>query len=388
MSMYKGRIINFEWLCDYSRYTPDEFQPIVVKLIKKDIDAAVADGCNIIIGVYLLDGFLYHSHRFTQFVNLLNEIVSYATNLGIAKIIIISGQGEFIDSLPVEHHFIDYNTRMIYNSYSINPNVVAGNKFLFLTGMPSRPNRIGLLSKFYDAGLLENAKWSFFAPWTEPDKKWCRQHLSHYTDMQYEKFLKHCEYSFDDRYETAKPFYGTNNSNTDIQAHDMAQTEWCKAPAHIDSEAFNDTWFSVVSEGPNYWGDENRFVTEKSWRAILHKQPFILAAEPDQYGYLTSLGYRTFEEYLLIPNYGNIIDEDERLNAVVANTKHWIENKHLHNMQQDIEHNYRLLLKEFDDKNKLLSQFETDYNIPKSEIDFYFNGIGYDRIIRKIPDEF
>lgn len=386
--MYKGRIINFEWLCDYNRWKPDEFQHIAIKLIKKDIDAAVADKCNVIIGVYLLDGFLYQSHRYTQFVNLLNEIVSYTTNLSIEKIIIISGQGEFIDTLPVESHFIDYNTRMIYNSYSIDPNVVAGDKFLFLTGMPNRPNRIGLLSKFYDAGLLKNAKWSFFAPWTELDKKWCRQHLGHYTDMQYDKFLKHCEHSFDDRYETAKPFYGTNNANTDTQAYDMAQTAWCKAPAHVDSEAFNDTWFSIISEGPNYWDDENRFVTEKSWRAILHKQPFILAAEPDQYRYLKSLGYRTFEEYLLIPNYGTIANEDDRLNAVVANTKHWIENKHLYNMRQDIEHNYQLLLKEFDDKNKLLSQFETDYNIPKSEIDYYFGGLGYDRIIRKIPDGF
>ena len=97
--MYKGRIINFEWLCDYNRWKPDEFQHIAIKLIKKDIDAAVADKCNVIIGVYLLDGFLYQSHRYTQFVNLLNEIVSYTTNLSIEKIIIISGQGEFIDTI-------------------------------------------------------------------------------------------------------------------------------------------------------------------------------------------------------------------------------------------------------------------------------------------------
>lgn len=385
--MKKGRIINFEWLCDYNRWSPDEFQPIAIKLIKKDIAKAVEDNCNVIIGVYLLDGFLYQSHRHTQFVDLLNEIIDYATNLSIEKIIIISGQGEFIDTLPVDHYFIDYNTRMIYNSYPISPSVVTGDKFLFLTGMPNRPNRIGLLSKFYDAGLLENAKWSFFAPWTDLDKEWCRQHLSHYTDTQYDTFLKDCEHSFDSKFETAKPFYGTNNANTDIQAHDMAQTEWCKSPTYIDSTVFNDTWFSIISEGPNYWADENRFVTEKLWRAVLHKQPFILAGRPEQYQYLKSLGYRTFEEYLLISNYGTIDDEDKRLDAVVVNTKHWIENKHLYNMQPDIEYNYQLLLKEFADKNKLLSHLETDYNIPKSEIDFYFNGIGYDRIIRKIPND-
>lgn len=386
--MKQGRIINFEWLCDYNQWTPDEFQHMAISLIKKDIDAAVADHCNIIIGVYLLDGFLYQSHRHTQFVTLLNEIVAYATNIGIEKIIVVSGQGEYIDALPVEHYFIDYNTRMLYNSYPTRPSTVIGDKFLFLTGMPNRANRIGLLSKFYDIGLLQNAKWSFFAPWTDLDKDWCRQHLDRYSDSQYKTFVKDCERSFDDKFETAKAFYGTNNSDTDIQAYDMAQTAWCKSPTYVDSTVFDHTWFSVISEGPNYWSDENRFVTEKTWRAILHKQPFILAAEPDQYRYLKSLGYRTFEEHLIIPNYGTIEDEDKRLNAVVANAKHWIENKCLYNMHADTEHNYQLLMKEIEYQNKLLSQFETDYVIPKSEIDFYFNGTGYDRIIRKIPNDF
>lgn len=382
--MRNGRILNFEWICDYNRWDPDEFDLVALKLIKKEIDKVAAEGCNFILGVYMLDGFLYLGTRYTQFIKLLNKVVDYARTKGIDEIKIVSGQGEFIDPLPVDSYFIDYNTRMLYNSYPLEPTYNTGDKFLFLTGMPNRPNRIGLLSKFYDAGLLEQAKWSFFAPWTDLDKKWCREHLNHYTDEQYEKFLKDCEYSFDERYDTAKPYYGTYNGNTDIDVLDMAETDWCKSPTLIDSSAFNDTWFSIISEGPNYWGNENRFVTEKTWRVFLHKQPFIFAGEPQQFEYIKQLGYKTFEDYMPIKNYAYIEDENKRFDAIIENTRFWIENKNIDILRQDVEHNYNLFREEIDSKNTLLNTFEKEYNIPRNEIDYYFNGVGYDTIIRKI----
>lgn len=391
--MKKGRILNFEWMCDYNHWNPNDFDIVALDLIKKDIDRVVAEGCNFILGVYLLDGFLYLSTRYTQFINLLNSVIEYAKLKGIEEIVIVSGQGEFINRLPVKSFFIDYNTRMIYNSYknSIIPTYKSEySKFLFLTGMPNRPNRIGLLSKFYDVGLLKHAKWSFFPPWTDLDKKWCRNHLGHYTDSQYEKFLKDCEYSFDDKFESAKPYYGTYDRNTDIKMHDMIEVEWIRSPTYIDSRVFEDTWFSIVSEGPNYWGDENRFVTEKLWRVFLHKHPFILAGEPEQFEYIKYLGYKTFEEYLLIKDYAYITNENDRLDAVVENTRYWINNKdkHIKDIHKDVEHNYSLFMKEIDDKNKILEKFEKDYNIPHSEINYYFNATGYDTLIRKIPYEY
>lgn len=391
--MKKGRILNFEWMCDYNHWNPDDFDAVALDLIKKDIDKVAAEGCNFIIGVYLLDGFLYLGTRYTQFVNLLNSVIEYAKSKGIDEIVIVSGQGEFIDTLPVKSYFIDYNTRMLYNSYkqSVIPEYKPEyDKFLFLTGMPNRANRIGLLSKYYDAGLLEQAEWSFFAPWTDIDKTWCRTYLSHYTDEQYEKFLKDCERSFDDKFESAKPYYGTYDGDTDIKMHDMVEAEWVQSPTYVDSRVFENTWFSIVSEGPNYWGNENRFVTEKLWRVFLHKHPFILAGEPEQFEYIKYLGYRTFEEYMLIKDYAYIKDENKRLDAVVQNTKYWLENKdkHIEDIRKDVEYNYNLFMKEIDDKNKLLKKFETEYNVPRSEIDYYFNGVGYDTIIRKIPDDY
>jgi len=92
---------------------------------------------------------------------------------------------------------------------------------------------------------------------------------------------------------------------------------------------------------------------------------------------------------MLIPNYAYIEDENKRLDAVVENTKHLLENKdnYIKQLRKDAEYNYNLFIKEVEDKNKLFNKFEKEYNIPRQEIDYYFNGIGYDRIIRKIPND-
>lgn len=390
--MNKGRIINFEWMCDHNHYTLDEFDPILIKLVKRDIDIAVSDGCNIIIGLYLMDGFLFMQTRHKKVVAVLKELSDYAISKGIKKVYIVSGQGEFIDPIPLEYFFIDFNTRMVTNSYKdkelpkFNPNT---NKFLFLTGMPNRFNRIGLMSKIYETNLLDKCKWTFFPPWTELDKEWCRNHLSHYIDDEYNKFLTACVSSFDKRFETARLYYGSYNSDTDVVWHNILETEWIHAPTHIDSVVYESTSFSVISEGPNYWTDDHRFVTEKTWRTFMHRHPFILAGWPDMMDYLKYLGFKTFEEYMLIKDYAYIKDENKRMDAVVTNTEYFLDNMHKHTEKilKDTEHNYNLFFHEVRKQEDIFNLFELTYGVPRQEIDYYFNCTGYNRIIRKLPDD-
>lgn len=393
--MKKGKIINFEWFCDYNRYDPNEWDIVKTNLIKKDIAHAVNEGYNVIIGTYFLDGFLQQAERHEQFVAHLNEIKQYAYSLGLDKLYILSGHGEELKDSPLEYFHFDYNLRILYNSYKdtisslpeYNP---SNNKFLFLTGMPDRANRIGLLSKFYDEGMLQNAEWTFFAPWAPQDKKWCREHLAHYTDAEYEEFIKACDRSFDDRFESAKPYYGNYSlEELDVNWMDVVDTEWVRAPAHIDSSVYNNTVLSIVSEGPNYWGNNYDFVTEKVWREFLHKQPFILAGWPDQMRYLKKLGYKTFEEYMLIPDYAYIEDEDARLNAVVKNTKYFLETHMLYNekIKKDVEHNYNLLFEYIKKQDDILKHFVYDLNISQEQIDFYTNQTGYKNLVMRPPND-
>ena len=389
--MNKGRVINFEWMRDYNHYSADEFNLLRTRLINAEIDKAAEDGCNIIVGIYLLDGFLQPKANLKDFLLHMHAIKDHAVSKGIEQIYIVSGQGETLEGLPFPYFFFDYNVRMIYNSYkhvSVPQFNRDNKKFLFLTGMPDRPNRIGLMSKFYDAGMLDRAEWTFFAPWTKTDSNWCKEHLSHYTDEQYDKFLRECERSFDGRFETAKPFYGSYTSeNTDIVWHDVVETDWVKAPTHIDSDVYRNTLFSIVSEGPNYWDDDNAFATEKSWRVFLHRHPFIFAGHPDQFQYLKNLGYRTFEGYLPIPDYHMIQDENKRLDAVVENTKYLLENReHDDAILIDTEHNYNVFFEHVTSQDKLLEKFKNEFGVPKDELEHYFEGLGYTQLIRRLPN--
>jgi len=393
--MDKGRIINFEWMCDYNHYTNSEFDVIKTSLIKNEILQAANDGCNFVVGVYLLDGFLQPKARHKEFIEHLKIIKDYSQTIGILEIFLVSGHGEHIDDCPLPYSFLDYNLRLVYNSYPELSAIPAFNpenkKFLFLTGMPNRPNRVGLLSKFYDQNMLSHAEWSFFSPWTQEDDRWCRDHLSNYSDLQYEEFLKDCERSFDQRFQTVRNYYGTHTAGkTDIVWHDVARTEWARAPAHIDSDVYKNTLFSVISEGPNFWDDDNNFITEKTWRTFLHRHPFIFAGHPGQFEYIKKLGFKTFEQYLLIKDYAYITDESQRLDAVVKNTEYWLINLHenLDAIQQDIEHNYKQFFHHIEKQNKLYDYFKKDMAVPNEDIDFYLNGIGYEKIIRSIPDGF
>ena len=393
--MRKGKFINFEWLCDYNKYTADEFDVIKTKLIKRDVKSAAEQGYNVVVGLYLLDGFLQQSHRPEKLVNHLNDIKDYALSLGIKELYVVSGHGETLEGLPVESFYFDLNLRFIKNSYkhefdslpSYNPD---SSKFLFLTGMPDRANRIGLMSKFYDANMLKDAEWSFFAPWAPEDKHWCRNHLQHYTDDQYNQFLVDCERSFDDRYESAKPFYGSYTSQeTTVDWYDVVDTEWVQAPAHIDPRVFDDIAVSIISEGPNFWSDDYYdFVTEKTWRAFLMKQPIIFAGWPGQFKYLKKLGYKTFEEYMIIPEYALIEDENERLDAVVKNTQHFLKTHQVYkdNILKDVEHNYNLLHEYIKKQDDLLTHFSNVLNISDTEISHYTEIQGYKNLLMRVPD--
>ena len=115
--MLKSRIINFEWKCDYNYSTPENFDKIKIKLIQKEIKQALDDGCDTIIGLHLMDGFLEPKCRYKEFIRLLNTIKTYAYGFGIKKIILISGHDDNLDNCPFDYYFLDFDLRMLINSY-------------------------------------------------------------------------------------------------------------------------------------------------------------------------------------------------------------------------------------------------------------------------------
>jgi hypothetical protein len=92
-------------------------------------------------------------------------------------------------------------------------------------------------------------------------------------------------------------------------------------------------------------------LTEKTYKAILYKKPFIIISQPYILQYLRDCGYKTFASFI-DESYDNILDTHERIRAIVNEIerinnlpKNDYDNL-LINCQDAVEHNYELLLEE------------------------------------------
>lgn len=206
------------------------------------------------------------------------------------------------------------------------PNVqwnACSNRFLFPTGKPNRPNRIRLLYKFELANLLTRCDWSLFVD--EPTWNQSRQLLPELTDEEFDHYVEAHNRNLDN----LNIFQFNDHSN---HSHGYP----------FDGNLYANTSFRVISETQAM---DTAVVSEKTWITMANNVPFILIAYPNNLQYLKYRGYQTFENYLPIPHYDSIQDQESRLDAVVTNTKFWLE--HIQQQQQhircDVQHNSNLL---------------------------------------------
>jgi hypothetical protein len=92
-----------------------------------------------------------------------------------------------------------------------------------------------------------------------------------------------------------------------------------------DLHYHNDSYFSLVTETlffkeknnffPFVDARDSVFLTEKTFRPIALKHPFILASRPFSLQHLKKLGYKTFEP-LIDESYDNEIDDNKRLDMI------------------------------------------------------------------------
>lgn len=163
------------------------------------------------------------------------------------------------------------STRWNYNSQ----------KFLFLTGSKHRANRTLLLYKFWKAGLLNHAIWSWFL--TDLDG---RSQIPELTEIEYLDFITAV-------FNRPDNFDGTQNQNYDISL-------------------FADSLFQVVSEADFDRPVYNRatFFTEKIFKCIINRVPFIVAANHHYLRGLRDLGFENYQQFLLISNIDEPYEND------------------------------------------------------------------------------
>lgn len=388
---FKARCINFElWFTNETEQDMERIYRTLETLIKADIDQAVQDGCNTVIGLLLYEGFLYKNED--DYYGLLRRVYDYGTSKGIKKFILVCGivwdyQHE-LDRRNLNYEIIefDYSAFAMWQTYkdcaipAWNPNA---NKFMYLGGVPSRPNRIKLLSKFYDAGMLTDAQaiWSFYPPENPNDKEICRQLCSNYTDEQYYHFLETNRRSVDNKYAGVAHYHKATGA--DWKTEKFLERDFFKDPNYIDPEVFTGTSISILAEGGAFepaW--DFRFFTEKAWRAVVNRHPFILVDNEMRKEFARSRGLDIFDKFFIEP-----YDNDANLDGVVSNVKHFLNivDEHKSEIAHAVDKNFQAYLRIINICEETLDYLNTMYAVPLSELAQWFRQKSFDHLFR-IPD--
>ena len=118
-------------------------------------------------------------------------------------------------------------------------------------------------------------------------------------------------------------------------------------PFELTKKLYEDTYFSLVSE-TFFFNSDAVFFTEKVFKPIAFKHPFILISAPMQLGSLNELGYKTFHPYIN-ESYDTEINDAKRLKLIIEEVNR-LSNlsqselfEFIDNVAPIVEHNFKIL---------------------------------------------
>lgn len=254
-----------------------------------------------------------------------------------------------LNHLPIKLYFI--NTFETIFSHSCTDEVSKyeyslkkKKKILFLNGVV-RPHRVIALGQIIKRNLLDKTMLSFNSSASDIFDIATHLNRNYYPNLTTEA-LEHIEILKDQL--PINLTLGPNKFNM-------------HKPNYDDYLLFNDSLFSLITETLYCNNHEyvphdcshihcynSNFYTEKTYRAMLFKHPFLLLTTPYALQGLRQLGYKTFHPYI-DESYDTISGEEERLLAVMdeverlSNMSEDEELEWLKNVQDICQHNYEVL---------------------------------------------
>jgi hypothetical protein len=148
-----------------------------------------------------------------------------------------------------------------------------------------------------------------------------------------------------------------------------------KEPPNVDA-----LWH-IVTETVFYY--DKLHLTEKIFKPIVSKQPFMLLAAPGNLEYLRSYGFKTFEG-IIDESYDNIQDHDARIESVVrqltwyCNLSDKEKNDVIRAIEPIVMHNFHHFYNDF--KHIITKEFLDNIKQLYREINFSDNNIDYESI--------
>jgi hypothetical protein len=196
-------------------------------------------------------------------------------------------------------------------------------KFLFLTGKPNKPQRIRLLHKFHQQGLMPKCSHSLFMHSGMYEAS--RRVVQYLSDREFADFVQQYQH------------------NPDNIVPDMQETSMHYGGIPYNPDLYANSLVRVVSE--TNVDHHPPALTEKTYLTIVNKNPFVIAGDRYSCRYLKSLGFETFDQLFDIPTYDDISNVDARLDHVVNHVRQWLLGSFNKTQVADmVEHNYRRFL--------------------------------------------
>jgi hypothetical protein len=234
------------------------------------------------------------------------------------------------------YYALNYNKSIVkqYNYNFISFNRIINN---------DRSYRIYFVSLLKEQGLLDQGLISFnvtdnlFDDWqdetADPNSK-----LSEKAKLHIEQHLTDIDKLVIDQ----TTIHGSASANIPHTINSWMPTE--KKPKEIDA------FWHVVTETVFYY--DKLHLTEKIFKPIVSKQPFMLLAAPGNLAYLKSYGFKTFDS-VIDETYDTIQDNDARTEAVIKQL-HWYCNlapgektRIIQQLEPIIQHNFDHFYGEF-----------------------------------------
>lgn len=188
------------------------------------------------------------------------------------------------------------------------------NKLNLLIGKINKPSRTLILKSFFESSIKDDTVFSILGL---PEDK---------TDEDFVKFISKNQGPID-------------GAETIEVGEGISSQGWGNS-----SKVYDETSVSFICE--THETNDSLFITEKTYRTILNKHPFVARASFPLLEYLRAIGFKTFN-YFVDESYDKAHDiSKEYSDLLVTRAKELLEKTKQHpaEIQQIVDHNYKILI--------------------------------------------
>lgn len=131
---------------------------------------------------------------------------------------------------------------------------------------------------------------------------------------------------------------------------------------YFNAEWYDQTYFSLVVESMLEKSNDYTFITEKSFKPIAYKHPYMIYGQAGTLKNLKILGFETYEN-LFDESYDLIQDKNKRLDVIIENIKNFNQQPYDLITSDKLEHNHHL----FFNQNLVVSSIKKEIIEPLLE---------------------